>query len=79
MQPGDMALAEWTAKEEADDMEDAEFMVQAIVDDRKIGRRREFLVKWQVHALRRPFAMTHHLFGNVAEVTKGIQFSNARL
>ncbi len=48
-----MPLEEWTAKEKAGDLpEDTEYVVEAIVDERKTGRKREFVVKWQVRCIR---------------------------
>lgn len=43
-----MPLAEWTALEASGGADDKEYVVEAIVDERGRGRKKEVVVKWAV-------------------------------
>ena len=49
MRPGDMPLDEWVEAEANNDLPtDREYVVEAILDERRKRGKREFIVKWEV-------------------------------
>lgn len=47
--PGDMPLDEWVEAEAKNDLPiDREYVVEAILDERRKRGEREFIVKWEV-------------------------------
>ena len=56
MRPGDMPLGEWTEAEANNNLPtDREYVVEAILDQRKKRGKREFIVKWEVRYCTDPY------------------------